>query len=191
MWDLLTNKFGFKSDDVRVLTDERATKADILYRLDWLVSHAKPGTHLVFHYSGHGSQVRDRDEKDELDDQLDKIICPTDLDWDDPLTDDIIASYLKRVADGVTLTFICDACHSGTIDRGLIGPSNPHSVLARFLPPPFDIAARSKGRDIPINHFGGKDIADRGLGDVHVISQKHVLLSGCRDTQTSADAYID
>ena len=37
---------------------------------------------LVFHYSGHGSQVRDT-EGDELEDGKDEIICPWDFNWED------------------------------------------------------------------------------------------------------------
>ena len=36
---------------------------------------------ILFHFSGHGSQIRDRDG-DELKDHLDEIICPHDMDWD-------------------------------------------------------------------------------------------------------------
>ena len=53
MWKLLTEKFGFAPDDVRVVTDERATKDAILQRLKWLIEGSSPGDELVFHYSGH------------------------------------------------------------------------------------------------------------------------------------------
>jgi len=49
-----------KVDDIRVVTDERATKKAIMERLTWLVKGAKVGDRLLFHFSGHGSQVRDR-----------------------------------------------------------------------------------------------------------------------------------
>jgi hypothetical protein len=35
------------------------TRRNILNALGWLVSDAQPGDSLFFHYSGHGSQVRD------------------------------------------------------------------------------------------------------------------------------------
>ena len=43
VYELLTTKFGFEADNVRVLTDARATQANILVRLEWLVSSLEPG----------------------------------------------------------------------------------------------------------------------------------------------------
>jgi hypothetical protein len=92
---LLQRGFLFDaSADIRLLTDERATTARIIERLRWLLRGAGPGDTLVFHYSGHGAQVRDR-HGDELDDGLDEIICPYDLDWDDPFTDDDLHAILE------------------------------------------------------------------------------------------------
>jgi hypothetical protein len=186
-WDMLTNRFGYKADDVRVLTDERATKQSILERLEWLVGTAEAGDRLYFHFSGHGSQIRDRND-DELNDHLDELICPHDLDWDDPLTDDILAGYFRRVPEGAFLIFVCDSCHSGSIDRGIMPPGNPHETKARFLPPPMDISLRSRGRELTNHPMGRRHLP--GNGNFHYIEQRHLLLSGCKDEQTSADAYI-
>lgn len=177
MRKLLIDSFKFDPENIRVLVDERATKQGILDRLKWLLNEAKEGDDLVFHYSGHGSQVRDRDG-DELDDQLDEILCPHDLDWDDPLTDDVLAALFKQLSEGVNLTMICDACHSGTMTRSLsdVYCSRPKGIL-----PPFDIRSRSYSKILPKNKMGKKD---KG-------TQRHVLISGCKDSQTSADAYID
>ena len=81
----LRSLFNFQTREIRVLTDSRATKANIIHRLKWLVDGAKPGDFLVFHFSGHGSQIRDRDG-DELVDHLDELICPYDMDWDGTFT---------------------------------------------------------------------------------------------------------
>ena len=81
MRDILLKFFGFTTKEIRVLVDERATKKNIMERLKWLVSGAKAGDRLLLHYSGHGSQVVDRDG-DELKDRMDEIICPHDMDWD-------------------------------------------------------------------------------------------------------------
>lgn len=188
MWDALSLKFGFVPDNIRVLCDERATKHAILERLEWLVSSLKPGDIAVWHFSGHGSQIRDR-LGDELDDCLDEIICPTDMDWDNPLTDDDIAEFFKRVPKGAKLFFIADCCHSGTIDRG--GLNNPHEIKNRFLPAPADIAFRSLNRNLSFRRFGQKRIERDLNSNIHIIPQNHVLLSGCKDNQTSADAFID
>jgi len=177
MRKLLVGDFKFLPENVRILVDERATKQGILDRLKWLLDGAKEGDELVFHYSGHGSQVRDRDG-DELEDQLDEILCPHDLDWDDPLTDDRLAELFKQLPKGVYLTMLCDSCHSGTISKSI---SKIHRNTSKSINAPFDIQARAYGMILPKNKIGKKD---KG-------TQRHILVSGCKDNQTSADAYID
>ena len=61
---------------MQILTDARATRAAILNGFKWLIKGAKKGDVLVFHYSGHGSQVADT-SGDELDGK-DETICPHD-----------------------------------------------------------------------------------------------------------------
>jgi hypothetical protein len=189
VYNLLINQYGFDPDNIRVLTDERATKAAILSRLQWLVNGSIPGDELVFHYSGHGSQVRDRNG-DELDDQLDEILVPYDIDFDDPLTDDMIGEIFKGLAEGAYLTMLCDACHSGTMSKDIrnelearIGRKvNGKHAYRKSINAPFDVRLRAAHREyLPLNKMGMKQKGD---------GQRHVLLSGCRDDQTSADAYI-
>ena len=75
----------------------RATKANIMDRIQLAVRAAEPGDVLVFYYSGHGSQIRDRDG-DELADSLDEVICPYDMDWDSNtfILDDDLDEILSR-----------------------------------------------------------------------------------------------
>jgi len=154
MRGLLITKFGFEPENIRVLIDDRATRQAIIKRLQWIIKKSRKGDELVFHYSGHGSQVRDRNG-DELKDGLDEILCPHDLDWNNPLTDDILARLFKKLRKGAYLTMICDSCHSGTMTRSVrIG--NPHGEADRFILPPFDIRARSMGVDLPKHNIGRK-----------------------------------
>ncbi|MHC4521037.1 MAG: caspase family protein, partial [Planctomycetota bacterium] len=89
MRSILKTYLGFTNRDIRVLVDRRATKNNIIRRLEWMVARAKAGDFLVFHFSGHGSQIRDRGARDELEDGMDELICPYDMDWDDGfITDD-------------------------------------------------------------------------------------------------------
>ena len=103
MYEVLTKTYAFPHDNIRVLTDYRATGEAMFERMEWLLSHEVPGDELVLHYSGHGSQIRDR-EGDELKDYMDEILCPTDLDWDRPFIDDDISWLFNKKADGVFLT---------------------------------------------------------------------------------------
>ncbi|MGA8753177.1 caspase family protein, partial [Candidatus Deferrimicrobium sp.] len=130
MADTLKSRYGFPGDgSLRILTDARATTKAILDGLAWLTAGASPGDSLVFHFSGHGSQVPDRNG-DETSDRLDEILCPYDLDWDHPLTDDDLAAACADVPPGALLTVILDCCHSGTGLRDFAPDRR------RFLPHP-------------------------------------------------------
>ncbi|WP_072619247.1 caspase family protein [Spirulina major] len=57
---LLVHRFGFHPDDVVMLLDADATRQSILDAFEeHLIKQAKPGDVAMFHYSGHGSLVRD------------------------------------------------------------------------------------------------------------------------------------
>lgn len=188
MRSILTTYLGFTNKDIRVLTDSRATKANIMTRLAWLTKNAKAGDYLVFHYSGHGSQIRDRDG-DELSDNMDELICPYDMNWDGTfITDDDLNKTFKALPEGVLLEVFLDACHSGTglRDTNLGRPAElglANASVPRFLSPPMDIACRHEGEEDTLKPKRGFQSAKRST--VH-----HILWAGCKDNQTSADAYI-
>jgi len=181
MRDILLKFFGFTTKEIRVLVDERATKKNIMERLKRLVGGAKAGDRLLFHYSGHGSQVVDRDG-DELKDKMDEIICPHDMDWDGNfISDDDLHALFANIPKGVNLEVVLDSCHSGTGTREMLaikGLPVELSFKPRFLPPPVDIACRTD-EDIDVRRLlkGGNPM-------------NHVLFAGCGDNQTSADANI-
>lgn len=217
---VLTTVGGFNPDKIQAICDQRATTQGIKAGLDWLRNGAQTGDEIVFTYSGHGSQVRDKNG-DELDDGMDECICPVNLNdpdyWDNGvILDDDIGNWLKSFPAGVKLTVILDSCHSGSGTREL-GPGNPHPVRERYLPPPLDIELRHRAvgeqrKALHKRRFGhggvssskavfGKKISktSRGLtpipgtarGTVVIPGMNHLLMSGCRSDQTSADAYIN
>jgi hypothetical protein len=175
--DLLYSRFGFAADGaIRLLTDARATTAAIVDRLHWLLDGARAGDVRVFHYSGHGSQVPDR-HGDEVDDGLDEIICPYDLNWDDPFTDDDLYAVVKDLPAGVNLTVVLDCCHSGTGLRDADGAAS--RARGRWISAP-PAHSRPRRADAAVRRFGSR-AAQRGA----------ILIAGCRSDQVSADAYID
>ena len=177
MRELLINKFRFPADNIRMLTDERATIENIIDRLYWLISQRGE---LVYHHSGHGTQMRDRNG-DELNDGLDEVLVTYDHDWDNPLSDDLIANMFGRKSPESYLTMICDTCHSGTMNRGYSTQYGASKGTPKFLAPPVDIASRSAGRAFRHNRFRNRKY----------IAKENILLSGCKDNQSSMDAYID
>ena len=180
--DILLKYFAFDVNDIRVVVDERATKENIINRLRWLVADAKAGDRLLFHFSGHGSQIRDRDG-DEVKNQLDEILCPHDMDWDGTyIVDDELESFFGRLPKGINLEVLLDCCHSGTGTREACGiESLPRklSFKPRFLKPPADILARVDDDDLKVKKLV------KGNNP-----STHVLFAGCKDNQTSADAFI-
>lgn len=181
--DILLKYYEYKVREIRVLVDTRATKSGILSRLEWLVRDARPGDRLLFHFSGHGSQIRDRDG-DELKDHLDEILCPHDMDWDGTyIVDDDLKAIFSGLPKGVNLEVLLDSCHSGTGTREAMAMaclSPEKSAKPRFLQPPMDILCRQMDEE---------DLPETRLFRA-TNPTTHVLFSGCRDNQTSADAYI-
>jgi hypothetical protein len=144
---------------------------------------------VVLHYSGHGSNVPD-DDGDEAD-HRDEIVCPTDLDWKDPLRDDWLRKTFDKLPAGVNFTVIMDCCHSGTNTRAIQPPDAP--VIPRYLPNPWDIMAEESGRRLRgkvVGQLRASSRPARKKSDVVKANIPEVLVAGCRDTQTSADAYI-
>ncbi len=189
MQGVLTKYYGFKAEDITLLTDLAATKRAMQAAIKALVSQARAGDVLVLHYSGHGANVPDKDG-DEADNR-DEILCSTDLDWKNPLTDDWLRTTFNKLRAGVSLTVIMDCCHSGTNTRALLPPDAP--MIPRYLPNPWDLMAAESGRKLRGKLRGElrtSPRAKRKKSDVVVADIPELLITGCRDTQTSADAYI-
>jgi metacaspase-1 len=181
---------GFTTGDIAVLTDGDATKKAMEAGIRKLVRGAKKGDVVLLHYSGHGSNVPD-DDKDEADGR-DEILCPTDLDWNNPLRDDWLRTTFDGLRAGVSFTVIMDCCHSGTNTRAILPPDAP--VKERYLPSPWGLAAVESGRSLPkkvTSELRRAPRAARKAKDIVNAELPEVLITGCRDTQTSADAFIN
>ncbi len=60
MKTLLRDKFGFAEENIKILVNEYATRKAILETFqEHLIARAKQGDLVVFHFSGHGSQMKD------------------------------------------------------------------------------------------------------------------------------------
>jgi hypothetical protein len=183
---LLKQYFQVPNEDLRVLVNGRATKANIMERIAATIARAEPGDVIVFYFSGHGSQIRDRNG-DELTDGLDEIICPYDMDWDRGtyvLDDDLDALFATLPPD-VLLEAFFDCCFWGADARGL--EPEPRPVLlrrdVRYLPPPFDIAARAEG------DFDSLDIHQ--LRASATFTERNVMWGASQEGQPAAEDYID
>ena len=123
--NLLKYGFGFKEEDILVLTDidDRAnvTRDSILTAFEeHLIAQAKPGDVAIFHYSGHGSQVYDADAPDGLNGTFVPIDSPIPSE-DGGKVNDIMGRtlfLLMSAVDTENLTVVLDSCHSGGGTRG-------------------------------------------------------------------------
>jgi hypothetical protein len=127
---ILISRFYFKQGDIHVLKNERATRNNILSGIEThLIEEAAPNDVCVFYYAGHGSRVKN--SKSNEPDKKDETLVPAD--WYRGVGD-IRDKELKNLFDRIldkkaNLTVIVDACHSGSISRGI-----PVPLLFRSLP---------------------------------------------------------
>ncbi|UBF28982.1 caspase family protein [Kovacikia minuta CCNUW1] len=123
---LLIYRFGFNPADILTLTDAKATRQGILTAFeDHLIKQAKAGDIVVFHYSGHGSQVADPD-RDEPD-GLNSTFVPVDSTLPEEFPDkggtvkDIMGHTLFLLMSALqteNVSVVLDSCHSGGGTRG-------------------------------------------------------------------------
>ena len=179
-----------KPRSMRILTDANATRNNILEGLKWLVTGAKKGEVIVFHYSGHGSQVADV-SGDDIDGK-DETICPHDYATAGMIKDDDLRKAFAGVAAGVNLDVILDSCHSGTGTRekvALAAAPIEEQVTYRYIEPPLDYGYfLDADPSIPL-----RGILKPAKGEKEIVvvpGLNHVLWAGCRDYETSGEGTV-
>ncbi|MFQ5859913.1 MAG: caspase family protein [Anaerolineae bacterium] len=218
MRGLLTTYFGFQDEDVKVLNDGDASIQGIRDGLTWLLSdYAGDGSDVrVFHFSSHGTQVDD--QSDDEWECKDEVIVPYDHDWDAPFRDDDLREIFDGIPEGVNFTFIADCCHSGTIQKALL--DSGVEFEPRYLTPPREVMDRIAKlvdkRDAEADAWAAAQLAQmlQGVPQDQWVTKmqeylallrlrfrenkygiipvgRHVLLAGCEDRQTAADARIE
>ena len=175
-YSMLHDHYDFAQRDMRLLTNSKAKKKDIIRELKWLLGRAKTGDVLVFFNSSHGTYEKDtgNDEPD----GFDEATCPYDTDDGGVLLDDEIRELIEPVGRGVRLFVISDSCHSGTLTRARPGGGNSGTRRRKFLSP----AKRGK-----------QGVSNPGLRSIQR-GQKfpeeemtELLLSGCKPRESSYD----
>lgn len=181
MSNMLTQNCGYDSNNVRILTDEtpvKPTRAEMEASIRWLVAGAKSGDTLFFHYSGHGSHIPDRNW-DEADGR-DEVLVPLDFLTASFITDDWLYDNLaSKVPVGCTLYALTDCCHSGT----MLDLRYSYQSMCTL----------KNGTVVADMPYIANDWTDRfsmSINRKRDLRGNVVLLSGCLDPQTSADAFI-
>ena len=165
----------YARENIKTLTDSKATKKNIINHLKWLLLGANAGDQILFHYSGHGAQLPSKGHTFEQD-GLDEIICPYDFSDADAaktaISDKEFAKIFSDIPKGVHFVWISDSCHSEDLSRKQ--HLAPETRFRRFNHEP------QQGVAIPAASLGAAPIPLHGA-----------LLSGCASYQLSADAYIN
>lgn len=180
--NFLTQNCGYDPKNIQQLTDDTAKKpsrANMEASLLWLVSGAKAGDTLFFHFSGHGSSVRDH-TNDEVD-QRDEVLVPLDFEkGGGVITDDwLFSNVASKVPQGVSLIIFTDCCHSGTMIDLKYNYKSQCAIKSGKVTKDMPYVATNWTDNFSFNVERRNDVA----GNV-------VLFSGCLDPQTSADAFI-
>jgi hypothetical protein len=163
---LLNNTWVFNSSDISIMMDDpnyrpkSSPRPTKLNITTALKSFPFAKALSVLHYSGHGSQQRDMN-RDETD-GMDECICPSDCATQGMILDDDLHKFwASRVPANRIGLALMDCCHSGSsLDLPHLYEVSPSGLLS--------CTSESTKRDCA------------GI----VIS-----MSGCSDSQTSADAW--
>ena len=117
MRNMLIDAYDYNAANIMMLRDDttkinyQPTRVNIITNLKNLVAQSTAQDELWIHYSGHGSQLQDRNG-DETG-KLDSILVPVDYASSGYILDDEILSIIKNIKCRAILLF--DACHSGTM----------------------------------------------------------------------------
>jgi hypothetical protein len=176
-WQEVLDSRGFKTD---VLLDGDATWQNMTDAIREGVQTAEDGDLVVIEYSGHGSYVPDVDGDEP--DARDEVLCPHDIFEQRPLIDDQLYEIFSEKRRGARIVLIADSCHSGSVAKLMppIGEDGPRERI-RFMPPAawLDEKKLAKARSTPAFSTSRRR------------PNAALLLAGCQDWQTSADAYLD
>ena len=169
------------------LLDAEAKKSDMVEAISKIVADTGKNDISVITYSGHGTWVPDEDGDDEADGR-DEALCPHDTFEGNILIDDELYEIFGQRSWGARIIFISDSCHSGSVSRAsniMIGAEEDNWKFAKmkFLAPEIYIKGDQKllQKARRVENTQGK----------WMIRAATVLLSGCKDTEYSYDAWFN
>ena len=154
-------KQGYLKENIKIITDEtnkKPTRKVILKSLKKLI--LSNSEELFFHYSGHGSYVKDKDGSE--DDGKDECLVPLDYKKSGMIIDDEIKDLVMLLKPVQKMLCILDCCHSGT------GMDLKYNLYEKISSKELAMVANKK--------------ESKTFGEC-------IMLSGCADFQTSADAW--
>ncbi len=170
-----------------LLTDGNATSDRVIEALGRASQQLSAGDILLLTYSGHGGQVRDvnGDDQDGRDE--------TWVLYDRMLVDDELWLQWSHFAAGVRIFVLSDSCHSGTVTRMrqyqelYLTPARQKAPVPRWRAIPDQVAQEHwSTRRALYSSIQWASAGSRANVDATVL-----LISGCQDSQLSADGDVN
>ena len=203
------NRHGFVDANIQVLPNEQATKEGIIEAFtSQLIEGANKGDVLVFHYSGHGQQLTDDENGEELDGYDEAIVpydaplCPGEVykrgvcvpqnyQGEKHLRDDDLHTLVQRARQQVgpkgNVVVFLDSCFSGTGTRGRLNVRGS----AKPLGFPKIKQARGKIIDEGGGYFEGTQQISGSLQGLSVDLAPYVVFSAARNNQLAYQTESD
>jgi len=171
---------GIRPENVRVVMDEQATLSRVREEMrNWLGQGVSSGDRVFFYYSGHGTQVKDKNSDEE--DGLDEAMVLHDIDGKTQqglYVDDDFGADLKNIPSQ-NMVVMVDACHSGTGTKNVSftgGNSfNVHDGKYKYLDL-FHVQPEARKKDLGVT--GMSDGAVSGVDN-------YLSLAAAQDNQQS------
>ena len=161
----LIEKRGYDANNIIILRDDSndfktPNKKNIIDELNNLIKKANDNNASEIFFHYSGHGTWIRDRNGDEVDKRDEMICPVDLNM---IVDDQLRSIVSNLNNNTNMFIVMDCCHSGT------------NIDLPYL------YTQKKGQLVVLQNNSSKY---RELINKNIYS-----ISGCRDDQTSADAY--
>jgi len=174
-WSNWLHEQDFK---VEMLTDAQATHSGITNAIGRIIRESQPGHVIAIQYAGHGTRLPDQDGEER--DKYDEALVPHDHRENGYVLDDDLAALCSQIPTGVSVTFLMDCCHSGTMTRLFVGSGTTSADAGiRYLRPDKEMLKahrRAKQR-------AATSRSTRSLYRDH----SEILMSACRADQTAKE----
>ncbi|HHC73513.1 MAG TPA: caspase family protein, partial [Thiothrix sp.] len=193
MANVLQQRFQVKSEQLKLLLSEAATKVAIIAGFQQHLAKAKAGDTAVFYYSGHGSQEQMPAQwwASEADRQNETLVCHDSRLGVGDLADKELRFLIAELdAKSIKVVVIMDCCHSGdgTRDAGLIESCLDDQTMVNVR------LAKSFSQRRTVDNYIFSETAKREgwLSDLNDMPEgEHILLSGCQDSELSKELNIN
>ena len=114
MRNMLIDAYDYDASDIIIMRDDsgdfiQPTRTNIMNQFNNLVSHSEFLEEIWFHYSGHGSQLKNQNS------EIKDIIIPSNYQEEGVIQDSELFQLIQQIVIPCRTIMIFDCCHSGSI----------------------------------------------------------------------------